>query len=287
MSDAPARTPWAALLAFLLATGCAVGFAVCYSLHLGTEALGLTLGGACFGLFAGLAIWSKTIDSQEPDYVEERAVGPTPKEQYQGFREALTTQPVRRAGLLWGTLGLAMSALGVAALFPFRSMLPQAAGSPDTMFGKTPMRRGKRLVDESGLPVKPDDLDEGGVMTVFPEGLDPRHNVDTTTVLVKVNPDDLELPADRATWEVEGVVAYSKICTHAGCPVGLYADTYHQLMCPCHFSIFDVLRAAEPVEGPAARALPQLPLTLDEEGYLMADGDFSDPVGPGWWGYDA
>lgn len=253
MSDSQARTPWAALLAFLFATGSAVGFAICYSLHLGTEALGLTLGGACFGLFVGLAAWSKAIDHHEPDYVEERAVGPTPKDEYQGFRKALTTMPVRRSGLLWGTLGLAVSTLGVAALFPLRSLLPRASASPDTLFGHPPMRRGKRLVDESGLPVKPEDLDEGSVMTVFPEGLNPRDHVNTTTVLIKVDPADLDLPVDRATWTVDGIVAYSKICTHAGCPVGLYADTYHQLMCPCHFSIFDVLRAADPVEGPADR----------------------------------
>ena len=287
MSSAPERTPWAAVIAFLAAAACGAGFAVCYSLHLGTEALGLTLGGACAALAVGLAVWSKAIDAAEPDYVEERAVGPTPPEEYDGFREALTTQPVRRAGLLWGALGIALGTTGIAALFPLRSMLPRADGSPDRIFEHTGQSKGTRLVDENGKPVKPDDLDEGSTVTVFPEGLDPRQHVDTTTVLVKVNPDDLQLPEDRQSWAISGVVAYSKLCTHAGCPVGLYADSYQQLMCPCHFSIFDVLKGAEPVEGPAARPLPQLPLGLDADGYLVAEGDFSAPVGPAWWGYDA
>ena len=101
-------------------------------------------------------------------------------------------------------------------------------------------------------------------------------------MLLRVDPAVLDLPAGRAGWVVDGVVAYSKLCTHAGCPVGLYVDTPRQLMCPCHHSIFDVTTGAKPVEGPAPHPLPQLPLATDAGGYLVADGDFSAPVGPGW-----
>ena len=287
MSDPQPRTPWGAALAFLAATAAGVGFAVCYALGLGTESLGATLGAAFAALAVGLALWSSAFDRQEPEYVEQRAVGPTPEPEYDAFRTALTEQPVPRSGVLWASLGLAVATLGGAALFPLRSLLPRASAGPEQLLEHTAQSAGTRLVTEEGRPVRPDDLDVGGVVTVFPEGLDPHHHVDTTTLLIRVDPADLELPEDRRAWVVDGVVAYSKLCTHAGCPVGLYADEYHQLTCPCHFSIFDVLRGATPVEGPASRPLPQLPLSSDADGYLVATGDFSAPVGPGWWGYDA
>ncbi len=281
------RTPWAAVVAFIAAALAAVGFATCYVLDLGTEALGATFGGALALLGLGLAAWSGAIDRAEPERVEPRAVGPVPRPEYDAFEEALTTSPVPRSGFLWGSLGVAVTALGGAALFPLRSLLPRGKPGPDTTLNETRMAAGVRLVTEEGKPVRPEDLEEGSVLTVLPEGLDAHHDVDTTTLLIRVDPADLELPDDRAGWDVDGVVAYSKLCTHAGCPVGLYADEYRQLTCPCHFSIFDVLRAAKPVEGPAPRPLPQVPLEVDGEGYLVAGGGFSSPPGPGWWGYDA
>ena len=287
MSDERPRTPWGAVLAFLVAAAAGVGFAVCYVLDLGTQSLGATMGGAFAALALGLALWSRTLDRQEPEYVEQRAVGPTPDPEYHAFKEALTTQPIPRSGLLWGSLGLAFATIGGAALFPLRSLLPRATAGPETLLQHTAQSAGTRLVTEEGRPVRPDDLDVGGIVTVFPEGLDPRRHVDTTTVLIRVDPAALELPPGREGWVVGGIVAYSKLCTHAGCPVGLYADEYHQLTCPCHFSIFDVLRGATPVEGPASRPLPQLPISTDADGYVIAEGDFSAPVGPGWWGYDA
>lgn len=287
MSGEQQRTPWGTVVAFLVATAAGVGFAICYALDLGTESLGATLGAACAALAVGLALWSGSISSQEPDYVEQRAVGPVPREEYAAFREALTTQPVPRAGFLWGTFGLAIATIGGALLFPLRSLLPRGEPGPDTLLERTGQSAGTRLVTEEGKPVHVDDLDEGGVLTVFPEGLDPRQHVDTTTLLIRVDPDDLDLPPGREDWVIGGLVAYSKICTHAGCPVGLYADDYQQLTCPCHFSIFDVLRGAIPVEGPASHALPQLPITTDTDGFVVANGGFSSPVGPGWWGYDA
>jgi ubiquinol-cytochrome c reductase iron-sulfur subunit len=93
----------------------------------------------------------------------------------------------------------------------------------------------------------------------------------------------LQLDPQRAHWAPDGLVAYSKVCTHAGCPVGLYEAEPNQLLCPCHQSAFDVLRGAKPVLGPAARALPQLPLRIDAAGLVVAEGDFSSPVGPSWW----
>jgi ubiquinol-cytochrome c reductase iron-sulfur subunit len=81
----------------------------------------------------------------------------------------------------------------------------------------------------------------------------------------------------------EGLIAVSKVCTHAGCPVGLYQATTHQLLCPCHQSAFDVLDGAKPVFGPAAAPLPQLPLEIDADGHVRSRGDFVAPIGPAWW----
>jgi ubiquinol-cytochrome c reductase iron-sulfur subunit len=100
---------------------------------------------------------------------------------------------------------------------------------------------------------------------------------------VKVDPGELQLPPGRESWAPQGNICYSKICTHAGCPVGLFVQALHQLQCPCHQSAFDVLNGARVVFGPAPRPLPQLPITADAEGFLVAQGDFSAPVGPGWW----
>jgi ubiquinol-cytochrome c reductase iron-sulfur subunit len=103
-------------------------------------------------------------------------------------------------------------------------------------------------------------------------------------LLIRIRPDQEITPVPgREGWTVEGVVAYSKLCTHVGCPVGLYQPQIAQLLCPCHQSTFDVLDGARPIFGPAARPLPQLPLGLDGRGHLIATGDFSDPVGPGFW----
>jgi ubiquinol-cytochrome c reductase iron-sulfur subunit len=145
----------------------------------------------------------------------------------------------------------------------------------------TPWRRGIRAVTDDGRPVRASDVPPGSLVTIFPEGH--RDAADAPAVLVHVDPNALELPDDRADGAPEGLLAYSKICTHAGCPVGLYEVEPHQLLCPCHQSAFDVLRGAEPVSGPAARALPQLPLRIDRDGFLVADGDFSGPIGPAWW----
>ena len=124
------------------------------------------------------------------------------------------------------------------------------------------------------------------VMTPDPHTVGPDATVeDAATLLIRVDPEDLELPADRMEWAPEGLVAYSKICTHVGCPVGLYRESTHELVCPCHQSTFNVLRGAEPVFGPATRPLPQLPIAVDDDGYVVATGDYPEPTGPGFWNW--
>jgi ubiquinol-cytochrome c reductase iron-sulfur subunit len=102
-------------------------------------------------------------------------------------------------------------------------------------------------------------------------------------VLIKVQPGSVRPRKGRESWSPGGNVAYSKICPHVGCPVGLDVESTHQLVCPCHQSTFDVLDGARPLFGPATRSLPQLPLAIDPEGFLVAQSDFHEPVGPGYW----
>ena len=120
------------------------------------------------------------------------------------------------------------------------------------------------------------------MLTVWPEGH--THAADAPTLLIRTRPtQELKLQGEKVGWVVGDIIAYSKLCTHVGCPVGLYQAEEGLLLCPCHQSTFDVLDGARPVFGPAARPLPQLPLDVDDEGYLIATGDFEEPVGPGFW----
>jgi ubiquinol-cytochrome c reductase iron-sulfur subunit len=106
-------------------------------------------------------------------------------------------------------------------------------------------------------------------------------------ILVRMEPDEITPGLGRENWSVDGILCYSKICTHVGCPISLYERTTHHLLCPCHQSTFDLADAGRVVFGPAARALPQLPLTVDDEGYLVARSDFTEPVGPSFWERDS
>jgi ubiquinol-cytochrome c reductase iron-sulfur subunit len=123
---------------------------------------------------------------------------------------------------------------------------------------------------------------------VIPEGLsDLDHKLEekakAAVLLVRVNPADLNEAPEKTGWSYDGIVAYSKICTHVGCPVSLYEQHTHHLLCPCHQSTFDLANHCEVIFGPASRALPQLPIAVDDEGYLIAQRDFDQPVGPSFW----
>jgi ubiquinol-cytochrome c reductase iron-sulfur subunit len=180
--------------------------------------------------------------------------------------------------MLLKLLAGAGGALGLALLLPVLSLGP----APGNTLKVTAWARGKRVVDEEGEPVHLDQVPEDGFLTVFPEGS--AGAADAQTLLIHVRPGSLKLPPERMAWVPEGThVAYSKICTHAGCPVGLYRAESQSLLCPCHQSQFDVADGARPFFGPAARPLPQLPLGVDADGVLVAQGDFPEPVGPAFW----
>jgi ubiquinol-cytochrome c reductase iron-sulfur subunit len=184
--------------------------------------------------------------------------------------------PIGRRSFLGKLLALAGGALGFALVFPVRSLGPD----PERALKRTSWRPGSRVVTEDGTPVKVADLGLDSVLTVFPEGATEAE--DSQVILINVG-NRLRPRHGRADWAPQGVVAYSKICTHAGCPVGLYRRTSHELLCPCHQSTFDVLDGCRPVFGPATRSLPQLPLAVNEAGELVARRDFTEAVGPAYW----
>jgi ubiquinol-cytochrome c reductase iron-sulfur subunit len=237
---------------------------------------GIGLAGALGGLGAGIVIWSAML-LESPTESEPWHTMSSSEEQRAGATEALDADQISRRRFLVRLLAGATAVLTGALLLPAFSLGP----APGQDLFRTAWRRGLRVVDASGQPVKPDQMPLDSVRTVFPAGSVGRP--DSQTLLIKVRPGDLAIPNGRNAWAPQGCVAYSKVCTHAGCPVGLYRAQQHELLCPCHQSTFDVLHGAVPVFGPAARPLPQLPLEIDDQGFLVAGGDFPEPIGPGFW----
>jgi ubiquinol-cytochrome c reductase iron-sulfur subunit len=235
------------------------------------------LGIALFALGYGLVVWGRRLLPHREEVQQREPLVDSPEAIAEVVAALEEGGVLERRKLLQRLLVGAGAALGLAALFPIRSLGP----SPGGALKHTPWTNGLRVVDQSGRPVRVADVPFDGLVTVFPEGYVGSAN--GQAVLVRVRPELLNpLPA-RAEWSPQGFVAYSKVCSHAGCPVGLYQAHTHSLLCPCHQSTFDVLRHARPTFGPAARPLPQLPLRINGQGELEAMGDFSDPVGPAWW----
>jgi ubiquinol-cytochrome c reductase iron-sulfur subunit len=264
------------------------GFIAAFVASGDTQWLGLALGSGCTALAVALAISSRALVPQETA-VEPRA-------QLVHEREELeTTVLVQKGGSRISRTRL-LKAAGGAAAFAFVSALvvPLASCGPFTsarsILLETPWRRGRRLVGDDGTPIKVADVTYGGFVSAFPEGAD-RHRLDTPLILVRLPKEKLRLPSELAGFDADGVLAFSKICPHAGCAISLYRKPLYPpveprpaLVCPCHYSTFDVARGGELIFGPAGRALPMLPLLVDRDGNLRARGGFSGGVGPSWWG---
>jgi ubiquinol-cytochrome c reductase iron-sulfur subunit len=284
--DRERRATVVAATAFVVAAVGGAVFAVLYVLGGDVVGPGLTqwLGGslavAAGGIGVGLVTWAAALMPPGPHVEEREAPRPQPRRRREVLAEAAAEgRTVGRRSLLGRLLAAALGVTGLAVLFPLRSL----GRSPFPERLVTGWLDGVRLVDETGAPVRRGDLDVGGVLTVFPEGR--VDDADDQTVLLRVEPARLEARPGREAWTPDGHVAYSKVCTHAGCPVGLYQVQTQRLLCPCHQSAFDVLAGARPVFGPATRPLPQLPLGIDGDGFLVARGGFDRPVGSGFWTY--
>jgi ubiquinol-cytochrome c reductase iron-sulfur subunit len=268
----------------LLAALCsAVGLGWTYVVGGQVQVEGALLGVALGALSIAIGMWARHFMPQGP-VEEDRPVLASSDEERTAvaadFARGERTVLRRRvlATLLFGSLG----AIGAVALFPLRSLghdvLPELR--------RTAWAKGKRLVDGDGRPIRVEDLETDGVLTVFPEGVTEPEREDSQTLLLRVGEGVLTPQPGREGWTTHGYVAFSKVCTHAGCPVGLYQAETHQLVCPCHQSVFDVTAAAKAVFGPATRPLPQLPLTV-EDGYLTAADGYQDPIGPAFWSWKA
>ena len=228
------------------------------------------------GLGVGIVIWAQRLMSSEVRIERRHPIGGDPQRIRDLTDAATDEEGFTRRTLLIKALGGALAGLGAALAIPVFSLGP----APGRALFETSWRPGARLATNGGEPVRPDQIPVGGVLTVFPDGDDSDPNA--ATLLVRVEPELLALQADALAGAPDGFVAYSKICTHAGCPVGLYRAGQHTLICPCHQSEFDVLRGATPISGPAVRPLPQLPIRLEGDTFV-AVGDYPEPVGPSFW----
>ena len=278
---------------------CGLALLVVYILGGQTQIEGLLLFGALGALGAGIVVWGQRlipaqihIESREPV-----GVGPT---QIAELEETLAEEAgFTRRRLLVVALGGALASLAAALAIPVFSLGP----APGRSLFETSWRAGRRLATDGGPPVVASDMPVGSVLTVFPDGDSADPNA--ATLLIRIGADaggasgsvaPTPSPLGSSGTQVSSAsptaggspaatefVALSKICTHAGCPVGLYRSSEHVLICPCHQSEFDVLDGARPINGPAARPLPALPFRLEGDGTFTALGDFPEPVGPSFW----
>ncbi|MGN6664815.1 MAG: ubiquinol-cytochrome c reductase iron-sulfur subunit, partial [Solirubrobacterales bacterium] len=276
-------------LLLLAAAACAVMFVVVYALDWPnlTQWLGLCLG-ACLLLIAAALIYAG--ETFVPTEQLEEDYPPIEHPEAQEELDQIGRESIgglTRKRFLLGAAGAAGAALGAALVVPAASLGPFL----DTeSFYYSPWHRDRRLVDEEGKPYKADEIEYETFYTAFPENAY-REELAAPLVVVRVAPSELELPEGRENWAPEGIVAYSKICTHAGCAIALYrkprfpqAEPRPALVCPCHYSTFDPADGGTVLFGPAGRNLPQLPLEIDPQRGLRAAGNFSSPVGPSFWG---
>lgn len=246
--------------------------------------LGATLGGGMLFVGVGLVAWGKYLMPRGP-FVEERHVLANSEADRDAFAAAIVERGgdvIKRRKLLGGLLGGGLGIFGVVAMFPLlRSLGPL----PKSTLDHTDWTKGSFVVDQTGRRVSVGDLAIGSIVTVFPEGTQDtdRGQAVDQTVLIRISNQDFTTLKGRETWGPAGYVAYSKLCTHLGCPVGLYEQQLQLLVCPCHQSMFNVTTGAIPQFGPAPRPLPQLPLYVDSQGFLRSQRDYHVPVGPGFW----
>ncbi len=281
---------WAELLVvavLLLVPVAALAFVALFVLDPNTQLLGLALGAALALLACALVLAGRWLVPQETK-VEQRPRLADPDAAREVIEQAAEgVEGITRRRLLAGAAGVAGAGLTAAVVIPVAALGPGL----EEQLRRTPWRAGRALVDEQGNPMLAADIIERSFQTAFPQGAD-QEDLGSPVVVVRVDPATLRLPAERAGWAPQGILAYSKICTHAACAISLFRDPLSPsteskgpaLVCPCHYSTFDVLDGGSVEFGPAGRPLPQLPLTIDSAGVLRAAGPMSGPVGPSWWG---
>ncbi|CAM5563937.1 cytochrome bc1 complex Rieske iron-sulfur subunit [Streptomyces pilosus] len=251
-------------------------------------ALGMTLGVALFAIGAGAVHWARTLMSDHEIADERHPIEASPEVKAKvmdDFRQGAKESVLGRRKLIRNTM------FGALALFPLSGvvLLRDLGPLPGTKLRETAWSKGKLLVNmNTNEPLRPSDIIVGSLTFAQPEGLDPHEHGFMTEIakaalmLVRIQPDDIK-DKQALEWSHEGILAYSKICTHVGCPISLYEQQTHHALCPCHQSTFDLSDGAKVIFGPAGHALPQLRIGVNDEGYLEALGDFDEPVGPAFW----
>lgn len=300
---------------FLLSMACAASFVVSYfvfevgeepTLFLGIAAstlfLGLSLGGALLFIGIGVIQWARKLMADH-EIVEMRHPAASPPEDREATLAALSLgteeSGITRRPLIRNTLLGSVTIL----LAPVAVLLRDLGPLPGDKLESTVWTKGMRIArDVVGTPIRVADLEIGDLVNAQPEivfALDENgdhilEGVDllitkskAAVILLRMDPSDNTPAPGRENWAIDGILCYSKICTHVGCPISLNERKTHHLLCPCHQSTFDLADAAKVVFGPAARPLPQLPLAVDADGYLVAQSDFLEPVGPSYWERDA
>ncbi len=250
--------------------------------------LGLGMAMALFFIGAGAIHWAKNL-MPDNEMVAERHEFRSSDEDREEFVKTVKAGAgaagLGRRPLIKRTLGVALGLSGLTPLLLLRDLGPL----PKEDLQKTSWKAGTRLVTDPGnRPILASDLEVGAVAQTLPElaaGEERTLNDigKDAVLLIRLRPEDFNLDAERLSWTHEGIIAFSKICSHMGCAVALYEQQTKHLLCPCHQSTFDVTRAAKVIFGPAARPLPQLAITVDADGYLVAKAPFSEPVGPSFW----
>jgi ubiquinol-cytochrome c reductase iron-sulfur subunit len=251
-------------------------------------ALGTGLAASLFFIGIAAVHWAKTL-MPDNEVIAERHEFRSTDADREDFvatvKERAGAAGLGRRSLIKRSMGVALGLIGLSPLVLLRDLGPL----PKNDFATTNWAAGVRLVTDPGnRPIKPSDLEVGAVAQVLPAlpaGTERTlENIGKDAVLlIRIRPSEFNLDAERLSWTHDGIIAFSKICSHMGCAVALYEQQTKHLLCPCHQSTFDVTRAAKVIFGPAARPLPQLALTLDADGYLVAKQGFTEPVGPSFW----
>jgi ubiquinol-cytochrome c reductase iron-sulfur subunit len=256
------------------------------TLRLSNVLLGIGIFLALFGIGAGAVHWAKTLMPDDEKVEERHDLRGSDEDRAEAIgilKDGSAEAGLGRRPLIRNSLIGAMALFPLPALVFFRDLGPL----PGPKLSETMWEAGMALVkDPEGGKIKADDLVQGTVVHVVPDGLEDaeeflNEKAKAAVLLIRLNP---ELLADGSLeGSYQGIVAYSKICTHMGCPVALYEQQTHHLLCPCHQSTFDLTDNCKVIFGPAKRPLPQLPITVDDEGYLVAKSGFREAVGPSFW----
>ncbi|WP_326649411.1 MULTISPECIES: Rieske 2Fe-2S domain-containing protein [unclassified Streptomyces] len=250
--------------------------------------LGMTLGVALFSIGAGAVHWARTLMS-DVEVADDRhpiaADSEVKAKVMADFAAGAEESGFGRRKLIRNTMFGALALVPLSGLMLLRDLGPL----PEEKLRKTMWAKGKLLVNmNTHEPLRPEDVAVGSLTFAMPEGLEEdaedfqKQIAKAALMIVRIQPDEIK-DKRELEWSHDGIVAFSKICTHVGCPISLYEQQTHHVLCPCHQSTFDLSDGARVIFGPAGHALPQLRIGVNDDGNLEALGDFDEPVGPSFW----